>query len=360
MTPEPADPAGEPPEALLDAPSPPVSKNPRSWVFPDIGEPLFHALREGRHPKLVLQTPAGLARNAHDLAARIRTETGSAVVVAARSCFGACDFPSADETVGADAEIVLGHSPIPNVELALPTYFVEVRYPGGDAEALAETVVRGGLPGRLGLVFSIQHLDLLVPLREALARREYTTFVGSGDRRLYYPGQALGCNYTSAESVQADVDAFLFVGTGRFHPLGLAFAVDRPVHALDPLRNVLEPPLDRAALLSERQLTVARAMDARRFGILVSSFAGQNRNSSALALQRRAQAAGREAELLVFGRLDPSDLVGRDVDAFVNTACPRIALDDGANYPKPMLTVPEFLMAIGELPLERYRFDTYH
>jgi len=44
----------------------------------------------------------------------------------------------------------------------------------------------------------------------------------------------------------------------------------------------------------------------------------------------------------------------------VNTACPRIALDDGANYPKPVLTPPEFLMAIGELPLEPYRFDTYH
>ncbi len=95
-------------------------------------------------------------------------------------------------------------------------------------------------------------------------------------------------------------------------------------------------------------------------GILVSTLVGQNRSPTALTLQARARARGRDAEILLAQRIDPADLVGRDVEAFVNTACPRIALDDSANYPKPVLTVPEFLMAIGELPLEPYRFDTYH
>jgi 2-(3-amino-3-carboxypropyl)histidine synthase len=160
--------------------------------------------------------------------------------------------------------------------------------------------------------------------------------------------------------VAADVDAFLFVGTGQFHPVGLAFAVDRPVWSLDPLQNVLEGPIDRGALVRRRQLTVATTRDALRWGILVSSFAGQNRMATALALQERAQSRGREAEILLFDRLDPRDLEGRALDAYVNTACPRIALDDGELYSKPVLTPPEFLMALGELPLEPYRFDTYH
>ncbi|EQD62740.1 Diphthamide synthesis, DPH1/DHP2, partial [mine drainage metagenome] len=58
--------------------------------------------------------------------------------------------------------------------------------------------------------------------------------------------------------------------------------------------------------------------------------------------------------------LDPRDLEGRDLEAYVNTACPRIALDDRALYGRPLLTPPEFLMALGELPLTPYRFDTYH
>jgi 2-(3-amino-3-carboxypropyl)histidine synthase len=333
---------------------------PGVFVFPTVGPELFAALRAAKAHRIVLQVPAGLTRNAHDLAAQIRTETGTPVTVAARACFGACDFPSRDEAPRSDVAVVLGHSPIPNVPVVRPTYFVEMREPGGDPERLAAMVEQAGLPRRLGLVASVQHLDLVEPFRAALERGGRTVRTGRGDHRLAYPAQALGCNYTGAEAVAAEVDAFLFLGTGRFHPIGLAFAVDRPVWSLDPLQNRIEPPIDRGALVRRRQLTVATARDALRWGILVSSFAGQNRMPTALALQERAQARGRTAEILVFDRLDPRDLEGRALDAYVNTACPRIALDDGELYPKPVLTPPEFLMALGELPLEPYRFDTYH
>jgi 2-(3-amino-3-carboxypropyl)histidine synthase len=340
--------------------SPTAGEPPPSYVFPTVGPALFEALRAAKPRRIVLQVPAGLVRNAHELAADLRRETGAPVALAARPCFGACDFPSRDEAPKADVAVVLGHAPIPNVRVVVPTYFVEMRDPGGDPEALAATVDRAGLPSRLGLVVSVQHLDLVGPLTAALERGGRTVRTGRGDRRLAYPAQALGCNYTGAEAVAAEVDAFLFVGTGRFHPLGLAFAVDRPIWSLDPLQNQLDPPIDRGSLIRQRQLTVAIARDARRWGILVSSFAGQNRMPTALALQERAQAHGRDAEILLFDRLDPRDLEGRSLDAYVNTACPRIALDDGELYAKPILTPPEFLMALGELPLAPYRFDTYH
>jgi 2-(3-amino-3-carboxypropyl)histidine synthase len=350
--------SGEDP--VLAPESPPIVASPPGRVFATVGPPLFEALRSGGHTKIVLQVPAGLVRNAHDLAARIRQETGVPVVLAARACFGACDFPSLDEAPGADAAVVLGHSPIPNVPRNRSTYFVEMREPGGDPRRLAGIVHDAHLPSRLGLVASIQHLDLIPALTDELAALGHTLVVGSGDRRLAYAAQALGCNYTSAESIARDVDAFLFLGTGRFHPLGLAFAVDRPVHALDPLQGTLEPPIDRERLIARRLLRVAACRDARRFGILVSSFPGQDRTGTALALQRRATQHGRDAEVIVFDRLDPRDLEGRAFDAYVNTACPRIALDDADLYSKPMLTPPEFLMALGELPMVPYRFDTYH
>jgi 2-(3-amino-3-carboxypropyl)histidine synthase len=353
-------PEESPPTTLLDPPSPPAVHVPASWVFPTLGPELFEAVRSGGHRRIALQVPAGLVRNAHELAGRIRQETGASVTLVARACFGACDFPSEGEVPGADALVVLGHSPIPNVRLTTPTYFVEMRHAGGDPDALAETLRAAGVPSRLGLVASVQHLDLLPRLSDALRSRGITLETGTGDHRLFYASQALGCNYTSAQSIASRVDGYLFVGTGRFHPLGLAYAVDKPVWSLDPLQNVLEPPIDRASLVRDRQILVARAMDARSFGILVSSFAGQNRSGMAAALAERARRAGRVAELLVTDRVDPRDLEGRNLDAYVCTACPRIALDDYRLYPKPMLTPPEFLMALGELPLEPYRFDTYH
>jgi 2-(3-amino-3-carboxypropyl)histidine synthase len=333
---------------------------PASRVFARVGPELTEAIRNAAPKRVILQVPAGLVRNAHDLAAELRESTGVPVDIAARPCFGACDFPSRDEAPRADLAIVLGHAPIPNVPLVRPTFFVEMRQPEGDPERLATTVAAAGLPHRLGLVASIQHLDLVEPLTRALAQRGYEVRIGNGDRRLAYAAQALGCNYTGAEAVLGEVDAFLFLGTGQFHPIGLALAVDRPIYALDPLRGELEPPLDRGALVRKRQLVVAGARNARRWGILVSTFAGQNRSPTALALQERARARGRDAEILLFDRLDSRDLEGRAFDAYVSTACPRIALDDGASYSRPLLTPPEFLMALGELPLEPYRFDTYH
>ena len=329
-------------------------------VFGELGPELYAELRKSKPRRIVLQVPAGLVRNSSELARRLEAEAGVPVDLAGRPCFGACDPPTSDEAPRADVAVVLGHAPIPNVVQPRTTYFVEMRDPAGDAGELAKTIAAGGVPHRLGLVASVQHLHLLDPLSRALLAKGYDPRVGRGDHRLAYAGQALGCNYTGAEEVVADVDAFLFVGTGRFHPLGLAFAVDRPVWAIDPRQGVLEPSIDRGALIRRRQLLVASVREARRWGILVSTFAGQNRSPTALALQARARAHGWEAELLLAQRIDPADLLGRDVDAFVNTACPRIALDDSANYPKPVLTPPEFLMALGELPLEPYRFDTYH
>lgn len=328
-------------------------------VFPSLGEPVWAALRAGGYRKIALQVPAGLVRGEADLADEVRRATGARVTVVNRACFGACDGPTADEVPGVEAVLALGHSPIPNVRLPIPTFFVEMRSPPGDPTPLADLLTRSEAPRRLGLVASVQHLDLVEPLRSALLARGFSCPTATGDRRLAYAAQALGCNYSSSEAIAAGVDGFLFLGTGRFHPIGLALATAKPVWSLDPLQGTLEPPIDRDRLVARRLLTLAKARDARRWGILVSTFPGQHRPAMAEALRRRAEAAGRQAVPILFTRLLSSDLLGRDLDAYVNTACPRIATDDNELYERPILTPPEFLMALGELPMSNYRFDTF-
>jgi 2-(3-amino-3-carboxypropyl)histidine synthase len=242
---------------MTERPSGAVALGAVSRVFATIGPDLVEAIRQAKPRRVVLQVPAGLIRNAHDLAARLRDSSGVPFDLTTRPCFGACDFPSHDEAPRADLAVVLGHAPIPNVPLVRTTFFVEMRASGGDPDALADIVVKAKLPSRLGMVASVQHMDLVEPLRSGLEKRGFQVHIGEGDRRLAYAAQALGCNYTGAEAVVGSVDAFLFLGTGRFHPIGLAFAVDRPVYALDPLRGELEAPIDRGALIRKRQLVVA-------------------------------------------------------------------------------------------------------
>jgi 2-(3-amino-3-carboxypropyl)histidine synthase len=46
------------------------------------------------------------------------------------------------------------------------------------------------------------------------------------------------------------------------------------------------------------------------------------------------------------------------VDAFVNTACPRIAIDDAVKYAKPLITPFELEVSLGEKNWENgYQFD---
>ena len=64
------------------------------------------------------------------------------------------------------------------------------------------------------------------------------------------------------------------------------------------------------------------------------------------------------------GRLAPKSRQGPDlidfypVDAFVNTACPRIAIDDAVKYAKPLITPFELEVSLGEKNWENgYQFD---
>ena len=50
-------------------------------------------------------------------------------------------------------------------------------------------------------------------------------------------------------------------------------------------------------------------------------------------------------------------LMAYRVDAYVNTACPRIAMDDSARYDRPMLTVPEVEISLDLRAWDDYIFD---
>ena len=57
----------------------------------------------------------------------------------------------------------------------------------------------------------------------------------------------------------------------------------------------------------------------------------------------------REGFILLLDDVSPNILLPfMDLDAFVMTACPRIAIDDSKMYKKPLLTPQELEIAIGK------------
>ena len=80
---------------------------------------------------------------------------------------------------------------------------------------------------------------------------------------------------------------------------------------------------------------------------------GQKHIESALKVKGALEKMGKSAFILAVREFRPDVLAEfPSVEAYVNTACPRISLDDASRFKKPVLTVPEFMVVSGETSWE--------
>jgi 2-(3-amino-3-carboxypropyl)histidine synthase len=67
------------------------------------------------------------------------------------------------------------------------------------------------------------------------------------------------------------------------------------------------------------------------------------------------ESKGRECALLALREIDPVVLENfSDIEGFVNTGCPRIALDDQERFRRPVLNPEEVMIALGTKRWEEY------
>ena len=214
------------------------------------------------------------------------------------------------------------------------------------------------LPKRVGLLTTTQFRGWLPAIQAHLEKKGHVIRIGEPDRRVAYAGQLLGCDYHTATVVEGDVDGYLYIGTGDFHPLGVAILIDKPVIIADPERGTARDLKEvRDRVLRQRHAAIVRAQDARVFGIIVSKKIGQARMGMATDLKALAEKHGRQANLFLMDLVAPELLQGYRVDAWVNTACPRIAIEDILQYKQPILTPQEFEIVLGERTWNDYVFD---
>ena len=111
-------------------------------------------------------------------------------------------------------------------------------------------------------------------------------------------------------------------------------------------------------ILRQRFGPIMACQDAERYGILIGEKPGQMRRTLALRMKRMLERHGKKGYLLALEHVGPELIDFYPVDAFVNTACPRIAIDDAVKYAKPLITPFELEVTLGEKDWgEGYRFD---
>lgn len=189
-------------------------------------------------------------------------------------------------------------------------------------------IAKLNIKGRIGLLTTIQHLHKLKEANKLLKN----SVIG---------GQILGCNVMAAEKIKDKVDCFLYIGSGRFHPLKVALKTGKKVYIANPFTNEVSEIIESDVEAMRKRIKGAylKFLAAKKIGILVSTKPGQERLKEANALKRKLK---KECFIFLFSTLSFNELDNfNDIECWVNTACPRIALDDYEKISKPVIDIED-------------------
>ncbi|MFH1592417.1 MAG: diphthamide synthesis protein [Candidatus Woesearchaeota archaeon] len=140
------------------------------------------------------------------------------------------------------------------------------------------------------------------------------------DKKFVFCGSVLGCNIDGILKVKAKVDAFLFVGSGDFHVLGLG-KLKKPIYIANPLTGKFSK-VSADELEKKMKGKLMKYMAAKKVGILVCDKPGQNLFNEAVKLQKKLK---KESYLFICSDVDVNEFENfPDIDMWINTACPRI------------------------------------
>jgi len=309
-------------------------------------------ISKGTAKIVLVQLPEGLKAEGPRLATLIE-DAGALAIVSADPCYGACDLALPDaESLCADLIVHYGHSSQTKQE-RVPTIYMEAR-----AKISVKAAVKKAIPllepwSNIGLVTTVQHVHKLDEAKILLLEAGKTVAIGDAGL-VKHPGQVIGCNFSNAQSVSEEVEAFLFVGGGRFHAIGVALATAKPTIIADPYEKRAYSIHDEVPrILKQRWASISEAKGAENFGVLIGLKSGQNRVREAVKIKEKLQKSGRKATLLALREITSNALMQfPNIDAFVNTACPRLSLDDTPNFLKPILSLNEALVMLGEMDWE--------
>ncbi|XP_054857498.1 2-(3-amino-3-carboxypropyl)histidine synthase subunit 1 [Eublepharis macularius] len=317
-------------------------------------------IRQAQAKRVALQMPEGLLLFACTLADIIKRFTGAEAVVMGDVTYGACcvdDFTA--RALGADFLVHYGHSCLVPIDstwgLKMLYIFVDIKI---DTTHFVETLRFNFSAGsKLALVSTIQFVTALQAATQEL-RSDYT--VCTPQCKPLSPGEILGC--TSPRLAQ-DTDAIVYLGDGRFHLESIMIANPGiPAYRYDPYSKVFsQEHYDHKRMQESRKQAIRQASRASKWGLILGTLGRQGSPAILQHLESSLQALKRPFIRLLLSEIFPGKLqLFPDVEAWVQVACPRLSIDWGEAFDKPLLTPYEAAVALQQVSWqETYPMDFY-
>jgi 2-(3-amino-3-carboxypropyl)histidine synthase len=298
-------------------------------------------MEKKRPRRIVVSAPGGLLGQTRELMEEIRSTYGIQCQLIGDTCYGICDTVDEDvRKLEADLAINIGHNATVK-RAGKHTYFIEavddVKF-----DIVTEKAITLLSPfKRLGLATFSQHVHELEYVRNKLQEAGFQVQTGEGNN-LLLESQIFGCDFSTVYHLRNAVDAFCFLGESEFHAVGLALATNKPVYMLDPyLNEVRDLEREKEERRKRAILAIYKALDAQVFGVITGLKEGQKMLGRTRWITKRLEMHGRKVLQLAMRDITSERLMPyRDVEAFVQTACPRISID-GFAFDRPVLSIPQ-------------------
>ena len=205
----------------------------------------------------------------------------------------------------------------------MKTLFIEAHY---NKKIILPKEIVSKLPKKIGLVATTQFTNQLNDIKAQLEKQGKEAFIEKGFQ--INPGQVLGCDVSSAKKLEEKVDAFLYIGDGLFHPRGIGLEIEKDVFLYDPVSSAMKL-LDRKEmdLYKKRKKGAMLKFHASNIiGAILSTKPGQASFNIMKKLKEKYPDTHFYcfvSETLNFNELENFPFI----EAWVNTACPRIDED---------------------------------
>jgi len=302
-------------------------------------------IEEHNATRVALQFPEGLLIFSMTIADIISRFAGVETVILGDVTYGACcvdDFSS--KALGCDFLVHYGHSclvPITITQVKTMYVFVHISI---DVAHLVESIKHNFSPdNRFVLSGTIQFSRALQSARQPL--QDYFADLLIPQTKPLSPGEVLGCTSPRFENK----DILVFVADGRFHLESIMIHnPDVTAYKYDPYdKKITKEVYQHDAMKSLRKSAIDSSRGTRKWGIILGTLGRQGNPKIFQRLTKMMKQKGIEYTKILLSEIFPSKLaLFQDVDVFVQVGCPRLSIDWGHEFSKPVLNPYEATVAL--------------
>ena len=308
-------------------------------------EKLIAELKKIKPKKVLVQLPEGVKQNAVEISRTIE-DLGIEVIFSGETSWGGCSIALQEaEALQVDLIVHFGHAKF--IDTNFPVLYIEIKDELNLKPLLEKSLKKLEKFKTIGLSYSIQHKHDIENIKKFYENNGKKIILSKKLGNIAYEGHIVGCQYSGLKAIENKVDCFVIMGN-NFHSIGAVLSVEKPVILVDVYNNeIKEMNKLRDKILKQRIISIEKFKEAENIGIIIEIKSGQKFGSPKFLIDKLKE-QGKNPIIITMNEITPEKIMNfYNIDAFVELACPRIAIDDFVKYSKPILTYKETLVGLG-------------